>query len=103
MPVESTRGGSRVLTGIAARNVSAWFGSHNVLDRVSLDMPADTISRIGGDTIEDARMELLSNLSFVSVEGLGSNKELWVFCDRASGKNIPVFGTDGICGVSVRN
>ena len=62
-----------------------------------------TISRVGGDSINQARMELLSNLSFVSVEGLGSNKELWVFCDRASGKNIPVFGTDGICGVSVRN
>ena len=62
-----------------------------------------TISRIGGDTIDQARMEQVENLSFVSVEGLGSNKELWVFCEVSSGRNIPVFGTDGICGISVRN
>jgi hypothetical protein len=62
-----------------------------------------TISRIGGDSIEDARMEQVGNLSFVSVEGLGSSKELWVFCEASSGRNIPVFGTDGICGISVKN
>ena len=62
-----------------------------------------TISRIGGDFIGDARMEQVENLSFVSVEGLGSSKELWVFLEVSSGRNIPVFGTDGICGISVRN
>ncbi|PSB28837.1 DUF3987 domain-containing protein [Chlorogloea sp. CCALA 695] len=62
-----------------------------------------TVSRIGGDFIDDARLEQVENLSFVSVEGLGSNKELWVFCEASSGKNIPVYGADGICGISVRN
>ena len=32
-------GGSRALAGLEARSISAWFGDHNVLDRVSLDMP----------------------------------------------------------------
>lgn len=62
-----------------------------------------TISRIGGDSIEDARLEQVENLSFVSVEGLGSSKELWVFCDPASGRNIPVFGAEAICEISVKN
>jgi hypothetical protein len=62
-----------------------------------------TVSRIGGDFIDDARLEQVENLSFVSVEGLGSPKELWVFCEASSGRNIPVFGTEGICGISVRN
>jgi phosphate transport system ATP-binding protein len=36
------------LTGIEARNISAWFGSHNVLDRVSLDMPAGHVTSLIG-------------------------------------------------------
>ena len=39
---------SEGLTGIEARNVSAWFGSHNVLDRVSLDMPAGHVTSLIG-------------------------------------------------------
>ena len=64
-----------------------------------------TISRIGGEgsCINEARIECIENLSYVSVEGLGSNKELWVFCEVNSGKNIPVFGTEAICGISVKN
>ena len=61
-----------------------------------------TVNRIGGDFIDDARIELIENLSFVSVEGLGSPKELWIFCNGA-GENIPVFGTDGICAISVKS
>ena len=64
-----------------------------------------TISRIGGIgcSIDEARMERVENLSYVSVEGLGSNKELWVFCEVNSGKNIPVFGSEAICGISLKN
>ena len=36
------------LTGIEARNISAWFGNHNVLDRVSLDMPAGHVTALIG-------------------------------------------------------
>jgi phosphate transport system ATP-binding protein len=36
------------LTGIEAHNVSAWFGNHNVLDRVSLDMPAGHVTSLIG-------------------------------------------------------
>jgi phosphate transport system ATP-binding protein len=36
------------LTGIEARNISAWFGNHNVLDRVSLDMPAGHVTSLIG-------------------------------------------------------
>jgi phosphate transport system ATP-binding protein len=36
------------LAGIEARNISAWFGSHNVLDRVSLDMPAGHVTSLIG-------------------------------------------------------
>ncbi len=62
-----------------------------------------TVSRVGGDFIDDARIEQIEDLSFVSVEGLGSPKELWVFCEVSSGRNIPVFGTDAICSVSNKN
>jgi hypothetical protein len=62
-----------------------------------------TVSRIGGDFIDDARLEQVENLSFVSVEGLGSPKELWVFGDASSGKNIPVYGASAISGISVKN
>jgi phosphate transport system ATP-binding protein len=36
------------LTGIDARNISAWFGTHQVLDRVSLDMPAGEVTALIG-------------------------------------------------------
>jgi phosphate transport system ATP-binding protein len=36
------------LAGLHARSISAWFGSHNVLDRVSLDMPAGQVTALIG-------------------------------------------------------
>jgi phosphate transport system ATP-binding protein len=36
------------LTGIDARNISAWFGTHQVLDRVSLEMPAGQVTSLIG-------------------------------------------------------
>ncbi|MDF2443995.1 MAG: phosphate transport system ATP-binding protein [Subtercola sp.] len=36
------------LAGLEARNISAWFGDHQVLDRVSLDMPAGVITSLIG-------------------------------------------------------
>jgi len=36
------------LTGIDARNISAWFGTHQVLDRVSLDMRAGEVTALIG-------------------------------------------------------
>jgi phosphate transport system ATP-binding protein len=39
---------SSSLAGIEARNISAWFGSHQVLDRVSLDMPAGQVTALIG-------------------------------------------------------
>ena len=36
------------LAGLHARNISAWFGTHNVLDRVSLDMPAGKVTALIG-------------------------------------------------------
>ena len=47
-PVLPSPAHTRDLTGIEARNVSAWFGSHNVLDRVSLDMPAGHVTALIG-------------------------------------------------------
>ena len=51
-----TRGGEtaataappRALTPLEAANVSAWFGSHHVLDRVSLHMPAGQVTALIG-------------------------------------------------------
>ncbi|WP_052672481.1 DUF3987 domain-containing protein [Aliterella atlantica] len=64
-----------------------------------------TISQISGEgcSIEDARIDRIENLSYVSVEGLGSNKELWVFSEAKSGRNIPVFSSEAICGISLKN
>jgi phosphate transport system ATP-binding protein len=36
------------LTGIDARSISAWFGNHKVLDRVSLDMKAGEVTALIG-------------------------------------------------------
>ena len=36
------------LTGIDAHNISAWFASHQVLDRVSLQMPAGQVTALIG-------------------------------------------------------
>ena len=36
------------LVGLDARNISAWFGSHQVLDRVSLDMRAGNVTALIG-------------------------------------------------------
>ncbi len=36
------------LTGIDARDISAWFGTHQVLDRVSLDMAAGEVTALIG-------------------------------------------------------
>jgi phosphate transport system ATP-binding protein len=38
----------RGLAGIAAHNISAWFGDHLVLDRVSLEMPAGHVTSLIG-------------------------------------------------------
>ncbi|MSW86651.1 MAG: ATP-binding cassette domain-containing protein [Actinobacteria bacterium] len=36
------------LLGLQARDISAWFGTHKVLDRVSLDMPAGHVTALIG-------------------------------------------------------
>ncbi len=36
------------LAGLEAREISAWFGTHNVLDRVSLEMPAGQVTALIG-------------------------------------------------------
>ncbi len=36
------------VAGLDARNISAWFGSHQVLDRVSLEMPAGKVTALIG-------------------------------------------------------
>jgi phosphate transport system ATP-binding protein len=38
----------RPLADLRARHISAWFGSHQVLDRVSLDMPAGGVTALIG-------------------------------------------------------
>jgi len=45
---ESSTVPAAALTGIAARAISAWFGSHQVLDRVSLDMVAGEVTALIG-------------------------------------------------------
>jgi phosphate transport system ATP-binding protein len=36
------------LAGLSARDISAWFGTHQVLDRVSLEMPAGQVTSLIG-------------------------------------------------------
>ena len=36
------------VAGLDARSVSAWFGTHQVLDRVSLSMPAGQVTALIG-------------------------------------------------------
>src|ERR1700736_4641600 len=36
------------LVGLEARQVSAWFGKHKVLQRVSLEMPPSTVTALIG-------------------------------------------------------
>ncbi len=36
------------LSSLEVRNISAWFGDHNVLDRVSLTMPGGVVTSLIG-------------------------------------------------------
>jgi len=45
-PIVLRHGGG--LAGLGARNISAWFGTHLVLDRVSLEMPAGAVTSLIG-------------------------------------------------------
>jgi phosphate transport system ATP-binding protein len=45
---ESAATGSLALGGLEAREISAWFGDHYVLDRVSLTMPAGAVTALIG-------------------------------------------------------
>jgi len=48
-PAEFSDGPARApLASLDARNISAWFGDHQVLDRVSLSMPAGVITSLIG-------------------------------------------------------
>jgi phosphate transport system ATP-binding protein len=40
--------GPQTLAGLEAREISAWFGDHQVLDRVSLTMPAGVVTALIG-------------------------------------------------------
>ncbi len=48
MATAGAAGGVSDLAGIDARSISAWFGSHQVLDRVSLEMPAGHVTSLIG-------------------------------------------------------
>ena len=45
---EETRPLTPVLAGLEALQVSAWFGKHKVLQRVSLEMPPGTVTALIG-------------------------------------------------------
>jgi len=47
-PAVSPSVGGRALAALDAREVSAWFGDHKVLDRVSLSMPAGQVTALIG-------------------------------------------------------
>ena len=46
--VPAERSSSTSLAGIEAHNISAWFATHQVLDRVSLQMPAGQVTALIG-------------------------------------------------------
>ena len=66
-----------------------------VLKRLSF-----TIRRIGGDTIEDACLELIASCKFVSVKHLGQRYETWRF-QTSDGTHIPVFGAGDIEAIAL--
>ncbi len=59
-----------------------------------------TIRRIGGENIEDARLEKIAECKFISVNYLGQRYEQWLF-QTPSGKNIPVYGTGDIEAIAL--
>ena len=66
-----------------------------VLKRLSF-----TIRRIGGDTIEDAYLELIAGCKFIRVKHLGSRYEQWRF-ETSDGTHIPVFGAGDIEAITL--
>ncbi|MDX6208139.1 MAG: phosphate transport system ATP-binding protein, partial [Frankiales bacterium] len=46
--VEDAPGVSRPASGLRAVEISAWFGARQVLDTISLDMPARTVTSLIG-------------------------------------------------------
>jgi phosphate transport system ATP-binding protein len=48
VPTSSLRANDQGMAGLDARSISAWFGQHNVLDRVSLTMPAGRVTALIG-------------------------------------------------------
>jgi phosphate transport system ATP-binding protein len=48
LPVAGVQAPAAPLAALEARNISAWFGDHQVLDRVSLTMPAGVITSLIG-------------------------------------------------------
>lgn len=82
----------------AALNQLAWMPEQlrdKVLKRLSF-----TIRQIGGDTIEDARMDLIAGCEFVSANYLGQRYETWDFL-CPDGKSIPVFGVGDIDAIAL--
>lgn len=77
----------------AALNQLAWV-PEKLLDKV-LKRLSFTIRQIGGDTIEDARMDLVTGCRFVRVNYLGQRHQFWDF-PCPDGKSIPAFGVGDI-------
>ena len=49
--VEPGRGFSDGQSALEAREITAWFGTHKVLDRVSLTMPAGQVTALIGPSV----------------------------------------------------
>ena len=77
----------------AALNQLAWV-PEKLLDKV-LKRLSFTIRQIGGDTIEDARMDLVTGCRFVRVNYLGQRHEVWDF-QSPDGKSIAAFSVGDI-------